>query len=153
MEIETVHKNEIKQVICLVTWRTRGKVSEPMGEPQVERMQVGVEVSEEEPDGAYASRYFAPWSEAKQRIEQLHTTHQNFFEILSIEPECSCLGPCRYPERTRFLAEPAGFQHLPSAIFDREDANDDMGWRPIAAGSVDGMALLLERYRRSHHHQ
>ncbi|MFJ7280659.1 hypothetical protein [Kitasatospora sp. NPDC098663] len=153
MGIETVHTNELKQVICLVTWRIRGKVNESKGEPQIERMQLSVEISEEEPDGPYSSRYFAPWTEAKRMIEELHNTHQNFFEIMSVEPECSCLGPCRYPNHTRFLVEPAGFQHFASAIFDREDANDDMGWRPIAAGSVDGMALLLERYRRSNHHQ
>ncbi|MBD0670050.1 hypothetical protein [Streptomyces sp. CBMA156] len=153
MGIETVHNNELKHVVCLVTWRTVGRAKDPQGEPQVERMQLGVEVGEEEPDGPYTSRYFAPWTEAKQRIEQLHNTHQNFFEITSIEPECSCLGPCRYQDRTRFLIEPAGYQHFQSAIFDRDDANNDMGWLPIEAGTVEGMKLLLERHRRSNHHQ
>ena len=156
MSIVTKHGNELKHVTCLVTWRTVGKVSEPKGEPQVERLTLGVEVSEEEPDGPYASRYFAPWPEAVQMIEALHKTHQNFFEIMSIEPECSCLGPCRYTDRTRFWIKDDGVGFFPAALIDRDKDFERDGKRhhaPIAAGSFEDMNLLLERHRRSNHHQ
>lgn len=148
--VETV----TRQVICAVSWRRQGRAAKEYGdEIQVEEFQLGVEVVEEAPDAPYESYVYDPWTEARRRIVELHNTIQNHVQVVSIEPVCSCLGPCRYPQRTRFLVEPTGFQHFPSALFDRDDANDDMGWRPIAAGSEQDMELLLERHRRSNHHQ
>jgi hypothetical protein len=145
----TVHNNALKTVVCLVSWRYAGKAVEEHGDQvQVERLALEVEVVPDAPDAPYDNYLYAPWAEAKQRIMQLHNVIQNHMQILSIEPECSCLGPCRYPERTRFWLDLNGASWIEATLHDRDKPE-----MPIAAGGRQDMELLLERHRRSNHHQ
>ncbi|KJK56112.1 hypothetical protein [Saccharothrix sp. ST-888] len=158
-------KPEIKKVVCAVSWRRRGGAVKEHGDAvQVEELLLGVEAVEgTDHDGSYVldtpyiNQYIdQPWREARLMVEGLHNMHQNHYEILSIEPLCRCLGPCRYTDRTRFWIKRDGVGFFPAALIDRDkgfERDGELHHDPIAAGSVEDMELLLVRHRRSNHHQ
>jgi hypothetical protein len=140
-------------VVCKVTWRPRlGNVE--LGAPQVEEMQLMVDRhAYENNDDPYTNTFYDLWAEATMTIAGRHDTNRNFFQIIRIEPVCSCLGPCRFPERERFWMKADGVAFWEAGLFDREE--DPQGLQPqaFACGTPGDMALVLAAKRRRHHHQ
>ncbi|MFI9271940.1 hypothetical protein ACIGXM_14635 [Kitasatospora sp. NPDC052896] len=149
--------NQMKlAVVCAVGWRPK-LGNGAFGDVQVEEMQLLVERhADEVGDDPYTNRYYDLWREAMETISGRHGTHRNFFQIEKIEPICSCLGPCRYAERTRFWVKPDGAGFFPAGLFDHDREFERDGTRlnePAAAGSAEDMTLLLEHHRRTNHHR